>query len=74
MSNEAYRSLRQLLDEVIKRNCKKQSTLMIGIDGCGGSGKSTLADKINNFLDVTIVHIDDFYLPSSLIMKIEPTK
>ncbi len=52
---------------------KKQSTLLIGIDGCGGSGKSTFANKLRDkFSRVTIVHMDDFYLPSSQIMKIHP--
>jgi len=75
MRNEEYSSFRQLLGEGINDNSKKQSTFLIGIDGCGGSGKSTFADKIKeDFLDVTVVHMDDFYLPSSLIMKIEPTK
>ncbi|AWE07792.1 uridine kinase [Lysinibacillus sp. 2017] len=75
MRSEDYHSLRQLFSEKIKGNSNKQSTFLIGIDGCGGSGKSTFADKIKeNFSDVTIVHMDDFYLPSSLIMNLEPTK
>ncbi|MCH4825908.1 uridine kinase [Planococcus halocryophilus] len=44
---------------------RKRKTLLIGIDGCGGSGKSTLADKLKmDCTDVTVVHMDDFYLPS----------
>ncbi|AAU17750.1 AAA family ATPase [Bacillus cereus] len=53
---------------------KEQSLLIIGIDGCGGAGKSTLANKIkSNFSTVTIVHMDDFYLPSAKIVKEHPT-
>ncbi|MCM3340579.1 AAA family ATPase [Paenibacillus sp. MER TA 81-3] len=53
---------------------KKQSALLIGIDGCGGSGKSTLAHKLKEECsDVTIVHMDDFYLPSALIQNTPPT-
>lgn len=45
---------------------KKQSTLIIGIDGCGGSDKSTFANKLKQECsNVTVVHMDDFYLPSS---------
>jgi uridine kinase len=45
---------------------KKQSTLIIGIDGCGGSGKSTFANKLKEECsNVTVVDMDDFYLPSS---------
>ncbi|WP_236035275.1 uridine kinase family protein [Alkalihalobacterium elongatum] len=54
---------------------KKQPTLLIGIDGCGGSGKSTLAAKLKmECAHVTVVHMDDFYLPSSQIIKIHPEK
>lgn len=53
---------------------KEQSLLIIGIDGCGGAGKSTLANKIkSNFSTVTIVHMDDFYLPSAKIVNEHPT-
>ena len=54
---------------------KKQKTFLIGIDGCGGSGKSTLANKLKkDCSDVTIVHMDDFYLPSSQRIKAHPDK
>jgi len=52
---------------------RKQKTLLVGIDGCGGSGKSTLADKMKmDCTDVTIVHMDDFYLPSPQHIKGPP--
>lgn len=52
---------------------KKQKTLLIGIDGCGGSGKSTLANQLKKECsDVTIVHMDDFYLPSSQLINSHP--
>nr|WP_246938875.1 uridine kinase [Bacillus pinisoli] len=54
---------------------KKQSTLLIGIDGCGGAGKSTLANMIKeHYTNVTIIHNDDFYLPSSELIDGDPTK
>ncbi len=45
---------------------RKSSTLLVAVDGCGGSGKSTFAHKLAA-LDsaVTIIHFDDFYLPSA---------
>ncbi len=53
------------LNDILKAIPRKQSTLLIGIDGCGGSGKSTLASELASaFSDVTIVGMDDFYLPS----------
>ena len=69
-----FSSFKQLVDGINKIP-KKQSTLLIGIDGCGCSGKSTFADKIKDeFSNVTIVHKDDFYLPSSQILNTHPTK
>lgn len=52
---------------------QKQSTLLIGIDGCGASGKSTLAFKLKEACpNVTIVHMDDFYFPSSKLINTHP--
>ncbi|MBY6035980.1 AAA family ATPase [Fictibacillus nanhaiensis] len=60
---------------VINDKSKKQSTLLIGIDGCGGSGKSTFAYKLKeNLSTITIVHMDDFYRPSSNIINTHPSK
>ncbi|KAB2441220.1 uridine kinase family protein [Bacillus luti] len=65
------------LNEILVRMQEKsikQSLLIIGIDGCGGAGKSTLANKIKSkFSTVTIVHMDDFYLPSAQIVNEHPT-
>ena len=44
---------------------RKHRTVLIGIDGFGGSGKSTIARAIReHFPEVTIVEMDDFYVPS----------
>jgi uridine kinase len=49
---------------------QKQSTLLLGIDGCGGSGKSTIANQLKEALpNATVVHMDDFYLPSAQIIQ-----
>lgn len=37
-----FNSIKEFM-EAISEISKKQSTLVIGIDGCGGSGKSTFA-------------------------------
>lgn len=45
---------------------KKQLTVLVGIDGCGGSGKSTFAKELAKLsLQISIIHMDDFYLPSN---------
>ncbi|PHB69200.1 uridine kinase family protein [Bacillus wiedmannii] len=60
--------------EQIRVKSVEQSLLIIGIDGCGGAGKSTLVNKIKSkFSTVTIVHMDDFYLPSAQIVNEHPT-
>ena len=43
----------------------KHKSFIIGIDGFGGSGKTSLAKLLKqHFEKVTIVEMDDFYLPS----------
>ncbi|MFD3447081.1 uridine kinase [Microbacteriaceae bacterium 4G12] len=59
-----FRSFEQLL-HTMESLQRKQSTLLVGVDGCGGSGKSTFAKEIAKLSPkITIVHMDDFYLPS----------
>ena len=47
------------------------SVNLIAIDGLGGAGKSTLSAAVSDELEqrhkqVSVIHFDDFYLPSSL--------
>lgn len=73
IKNHEFNNLEQLVS-LISSISRKQSTLLIGIDGCGGSGKSTLAKKLKDECsNVTVVHMDDFYLSSSQ-RKINPEK
>ena len=54
--------LRSLLDSQPRR----QATLLVGIDGPGGAGKSTFTQGLaRRRSDVTVVEMDDFFLPSS---------
>ncbi|MBE9044978.1 uridine kinase [Pleurocapsales cyanobacterium LEGE 10410] len=44
---------------------RKQSSLIVGVDGCGASGKSTFAHSLAQICtNITIVEMDDFYFPS----------
>ncbi len=54
---------------------RKQQTFLVGIDGCGGSGKSAFAKKLQLVAppNTTIVHMDDFYLPSAQKLPRETT-
>lgn len=67
-----FHNFEELVSSIISMP-RKQSTLLIGIDGCGGSGKSTFANEFKEKCsNVTVVHMDDFYLPSSQLMKADP--
>lgn len=45
---------------------RRHATLLVGIDGCGGAGKTHLARSCQQAMpDTTIVHGDDFYLPTA---------
>jgi len=48
---------------MLKLLSKLKDKKIIGIDGEPATGKSTLAMYIKNNLDVSVVSIDDFYLP-----------
>ncbi|WHY98135.1 uridine kinase family protein [Peribacillus simplex] len=52
---------------------KKRSPYILAIDGRGGSGKSTLASSIQaECPGSAVVHMDDFYLPSSDRVQLPP--
>jgi uridine kinase len=71
-SNMNETALEQLVD-TLNRVPRKQSTLMIGIDGCGGAGKSTFANKLKGKLtNATVMHMDDFYFTSAAIIQDHP--
>lgn len=54
---------------------KKRSLYILAIDGRGGSGKSTLASRIQaEFPGSVVVHMDDFYLPSSDRVQLPPSQ
>jgi len=50
----------------VKRVAMGHPRAFVGIDGPGASGKSTLAEQLVPAMgDAYLVHVDDFYLPSS---------
>lgn len=71
------KSIESVLCEIEKRlntkNCNtvgdfayKFKPLIVAIDGCCGSGKSTYAKELQQHLDATVIHCDDFFLPLDL--------
>lgn len=54
---------------------KERSLYILAIDGRGGSGKSTLAASIQaECPGSAVVHMDDFYLPSSDRVQLPPSQ
>lgn len=57
----------QALCEQLLTIPRTSGVLLVGIDGCGAAGKTTLAHHIQALAkDVTVVHMDDFFLPSEV--------
>src|SRR5579859_161777 len=61
----------QITSDIVNRCLSANSLFIVGIDGCGGAGKSRLATEVRAALagrgrDISVVHMDDFYLPSVL--------
>lgn len=52
--------------EIIKQKIETKERLVVGIDGRSGSGKTTLANALHERFGGTVIHADDFYLPSAL--------
>lgn len=60
-----YLDIDAFVDDVLRRSAGCPRTV-VGIDGLGGSGKSTLAGLIASRLGAAVIHVDDFYLPSTM--------
>ena len=57
-------TIRSLIDNI--QTLSNRVPYLIGIDGCGGAGKSSLAKRIERECpQAEVIHMDDFYLPSS---------
>lgn len=54
-----------MIIEQLENYIEKNEHVVIGIDGPSGSGKSTLASYLEKKYDVTLFHIDDYFLPEA---------
>jgi uridine kinase len=74
LMNSNFKDFANLV-ELFENIPRKQLTLLVGIDGCGGSGKTTFAERVKKELNnVTMIHMDDFYLPSAQIINAHPAE
>lgn len=56
----------ELFVDSLERQRPPDRTLLVCIDGAGGSGKSTIANRLSQASEaIQIIHLDDFYRPSS---------
>jgi uridine kinase len=49
----------------LKLYIEQNKNVVIGIDGPSGSGKSTLAADLEKNYEITVFHVDDYFLPQS---------
>lgn len=55
--------------EKVNNHLKSNHKCIIAIDGKASSGKTTLSKLLQTILDASIIHMDDFFLPSNLRTK-----
>lgn len=56
-----------MVNQLIKELEKKLTInpyLVVGIDGRAASGKTTISKYLKEYFDATIIHVDDYFLPS----------
>ncbi|MFA7367171.1 MAG: AAA family ATPase [Bacilli bacterium] len=51
----------QAYNFIVNQDCR----CIISLEGKCGSGKSYLADRLSKHLDITVLHMDNFFLPNS---------
>ena len=61
------------LSSLLESKPRRHATLLVGIDGPGGAGKSSFTQALaRRSNDVTVVEMDDFFLPSSARLPGDP--
>lgn len=55
-------SVCRLIRDKIKELLKEKSRILVAIDGRSAAGKTTLAEQLEEELDCTVIHMDDFFL------------
>lgn len=54
-----------MIIDKLKAYIEENEHVVIGIDGPSGSGKSSLASYLEKKYDVTLFHVDDYFLPAA---------
>jgi len=60
----AASALAVVLAALVQWRGQKAGVTLVAIDGYGASGKSTLAESLRAATDASVVHIDDFFVPT----------
>lgn len=58
----------------LQRKKEHHTPVLLGIDGDAAAGKTTLAAQLAEILDCPVVHMDDFFLPSTLRTSVRLAK
>ena len=61
-NNQKYLILSDKLNELLKQ----KENILVAIEGGSASGKTTLCEFLEQKYDLTLIHMDDFFLPPSL--------
>lgn len=60
--NKNLKIIKKLLDDLFK----EKDHIILTIDGMACSGKTTLSEKLKEYYDVRVIHMDHFFLPKNL--------
>ncbi|SHJ48560.1 Uridine kinase [Hathewaya proteolytica DSM 3090] len=63
---EKTRSIEKITKKLIEMSHKSDGIIVVAIDGRCGSGKTTLSEYLSHKLHCSVIHMDDFFLPSHL--------
>lgn len=64
--NKVYLRLLPVLEALEQQLKRKETPVIIAIDGQCASGKTTMASLLSEITDAGVIHMDDFFLPVEL--------
>ena len=61
MSEMCYEEIKELISRLLNN---KENAIAVGIDGRCASGKTKLSEKLKKEFNASVIHMDDFFLPT----------